>query len=242
MNPVRISRGFVLSGTDGVRATNHGRLFEPGTAAGESGGVQVRISLALTHAPLPHLWKPSSASDSPADPNAMNPLRSLCLSILLGTCLVQAQAAVTTNPPIRMAPEGTEYMCGGSGQAEAAFMEMVSSRWAASFQFAINQPAGPERGRVAGVQLVVRDAYNGYQVLVVHVDRDGRRAFSRASWPLLTVLEGPGPKVSRAVGPAPADVFQVIAPPFRAQHLGVHGVTRIERIHEGVHQGVAQAR
>lgn len=102
-------------------------------------------------------------------PSIMKPLRPFCLALLLGTCLAQAQAAVMSNPPIRMAPEGTEYMCGGSGQAEAAFMDTVSARWAASFQFAVNEP-GDKRNRVAGVQVVVRDAYNGYQVLGVTAD------------------------------------------------------------------------
>lgn len=68
-----------------------------------------------------------------------------------------------------MASEGIEYMCGGSGTGEAAFMEMVEPRWAASFQFAMNR-AGSERMRVANVKLVVRDAYNGYQTLSVMAD------------------------------------------------------------------------
>ena len=42
-------------------------------------------------------------------------------------------------------------------------------RWAASFQFAMNQ-AGSDRARVRGVKLVVTDAYNGYPVLDVMAD------------------------------------------------------------------------
>ncbi|WP_139237479.1 hypothetical protein [Variovorax sp. OV329] len=99
----------------------------------------------------------------------MKSLRPLGLALLLGISFAQAHAAVLANPPIRLAPEGTEYMCGGSGQAEAAFMDMVSPRWAASFQFAMNE-SGNGRNRVAGVKLVVRDAYNGYQALGVMAD------------------------------------------------------------------------
>jgi len=95
--------------------------------------------------------------------------RSVGLALALGMCTLQAQAFVVSNPPIRMTPQGTEYMCGGSGQAEAAFMETVAPRWAASFQFAMNQGSG-ERSRVTGVKLVVRDAYNGYEALDVMAD------------------------------------------------------------------------
>lgn len=96
-------------------------------------------------------------------------LRPLGLALVLGSCLAPGHAAVTGNPPIRMAPQGVEYMCGGSGQAEAAFMETVAPRWAASFQFSMNRP-GDGRNRVTGVKLRVRDAYNGYQVLEVMAD------------------------------------------------------------------------
>lgn len=95
--------------------------------------------------------------------------RQCWLALPLYVLAAQAGAAVVSNPPIRMAPQGVEYMCGGSGQAEAAFMETVSPRWAASFQFAMNQ-AGNSRARVTGVKLVVTDAYNGYPVLEVMAD------------------------------------------------------------------------
>ena len=95
--------------------------------------------------------------------------RPIWLALPLYVLAGQASAAVNDNPPIRMAPDGVEYMCGGSGKAEAAFMETVAPRWAASFQFAMNE-AGSARARVAGVKLVVRDAYNGYQVLDVMAD------------------------------------------------------------------------
>ena len=95
--------------------------------------------------------------------------RQIWLALPLYVLAAQASAAVMSNPPIRMAPQGIEYMCGGSGQAEATFMETVAPRWAASFQFAINE-AGSSRARVAGVKLVVRNAYNGDQVLDVMAD------------------------------------------------------------------------
>ncbi len=72
-----------------------------------------------------------------------------------------AQAAAT-NPPIRMA-QGIEYMCGGKGSAEAAFMRTVAPRWAATLEFAVN------RGKVgdvpADVQVVVRERYSGKPVM-----------------------------------------------------------------------------
>lgn len=100
---------------------------------------------------------------------ASTPWRQRWLVFPLFVLAAHAGAAVVSNPPIRMAPEGIEYMCGGSGQAEAAFMDTVAPRWAASFQFAMNQ-AGNARTRVTGVKLVVTDAYNGYQVLNVMAD------------------------------------------------------------------------
>lgn len=115
------------------------------------------------------LSKPFRPMPSPLHRTIMKSQRFLGIALLLGTFLAHGHAAVLSNPPIRLAPEGTEYMCGGSGQAEAAFMDMVSTRWAASFQFAMNESA-EARNRVAGVKLVVRDAYNGYQVLGVMAD------------------------------------------------------------------------
>ena len=100
---------------------------------------------------------------------ASSPWRQFWLAFPLYVLAAHAGAAVVSNPPIRMAPQGVEYMCGGSGQAEAAFMETVAPRWAASFQFAMNQ-AGNARARVTGVKLVVTDAYNGYQALDVMAD------------------------------------------------------------------------
>ncbi|WP_260602549.1 hypothetical protein [Variovorax sp. MHTC-1] len=70
--------------------------------------------------------------------------------------------ALTTNPPIRMA-QGIEYMCGGKSSAEAAFMRMVSPRWAATLEFSVNR-AKP--GEVpADVKVVVRERYSGRPVM-----------------------------------------------------------------------------
>jgi hypothetical protein len=96
--------------------------------------------------------------------------RIRCLALAVGILMAGGgQAAVIDNPPIRMAPQGVEYMCGGGGEGEAAFMEMVAPRWSASFQFAMNGDA-QQRNRVAGVKLLVRDAYNGYPALEVKAD------------------------------------------------------------------------
>ena len=100
---------------------------------------------------------------------ASSPRRQFWLAIPFCVLAAHASAAMVSNPPIRMAPQGVEYMCGGSGQAEASFMETVAPRWAASFQFAMNQP-GDAPARLTGVKLVVTDAYNGYQVLDVMAD------------------------------------------------------------------------
>ncbi|SDD27917.1 hypothetical protein SAMN05444679_10981 [Variovorax sp. CF079] len=70
--------------------------------------------------------------------------------------------ALTTNPPIRMA-QGIEYMCGGKSSAEAAFMRMVSPRWAATLEFSVNRA---KTGEVpADVKVVVRERYSGRPVM-----------------------------------------------------------------------------
>ncbi|MDM0046773.1 carboxypeptidase-like regulatory domain-containing protein [Variovorax dokdonensis] len=96
--------------------------------------------------------------------------RPLALSLAVLGAVGAAQAAVFQNPSIQMTPQGVEFMCGGSGGEERAFMEMVSPRWAASFQFAANQGKAGERSAVAGVRLRVRDAYNDFQLMDVRAD------------------------------------------------------------------------
>jgi hypothetical protein len=93
-------------------------------------------------------------------------LRPLLLGLSLVGAATVAQALV--NPPIRIAPQGVEYMCGGLGPDEAQFMAMVAPRWAATFEFAVKQPEG--KAAVAGVTVQVRNTYNGEQVLTVQAD------------------------------------------------------------------------
>lgn len=71
-------------------------------------------------------------------------------------------AHALTNPPIRMA-EGIEYMCGGKTADEAAFMETVSPRWAATLHFAVSRG---KPGQVPGeVQVTVRERYTGKTIM-----------------------------------------------------------------------------
>ncbi|MDM0111735.1 hypothetical protein QTI66_06210 [Variovorax sp. J22R133] len=93
-------------------------------------------------------------------------LRPLLLAVALSGAMACAHAVV--NPPIRMAPQGIEYMCGGTGKDEAAFMEMVSPRWAATLEFAVNQDKGS--AAAAGVKVRVRNSYNGDAVMEVMAD------------------------------------------------------------------------
>lgn len=84
-----------------------------------------------------------------------------------GMALTPTQAAV--NPPIQMAPQGVEYMCGGQrGADELAFMERVAPRWGATLEFAVNQAP---RGRFpAPVQVTIHNKYNGEHVLQAQAD------------------------------------------------------------------------
>ena len=86
--------------------------------------------------------------------------------LALGAAL-PAQAA--TNPPIQMAPQGVEFMCGGQrNAAELAFMERVAPRWGATLEFAVN---GGQRGSFAApVQISMHNKYNGEHVLQAQAD------------------------------------------------------------------------
>jgi hypothetical protein len=85
----------------------------------------------------------------------------------LVVCGLFASAHALTNPPIRVA-EGIEYMCGGRSPAEAAFMETVSPRWAASLHFAVSRAPG---GQFPGdVQVRVREHYSGSLVMEASTD------------------------------------------------------------------------
>ena len=78
-----------------------------------------------------------------------------------------SSAHALTNPPIRMA-QGIEYMCGGKSNAEAAFMETVAPRWAATLEFAVNRAKPGEFP--ADVKVVVRERYTGRQVMETSTD------------------------------------------------------------------------
>ena len=90
------------------------------------------------------------------------------LAALLGA--LSAHAALA-NPTIHMAPQGVEYMSGGNGAAEAAFMQMVSPRWAATLELGVNagsgngsgggKPGARPGGFPAAAHIVVHNTYNG---------------------------------------------------------------------------------
>ncbi|MBO9650734.1 MAG: hypothetical protein J7605_19690 [Variovorax sp.] len=94
----------------------------------------------------------------------MNPNRSwrpLSAALMMLGAFTTAQAL--TNPPIRMA-QGIEYMCGGRTSEEAAFMQTVSPRWAATLEFGINR-AGRSVRFPSDVHVIVRERYNGREVM-----------------------------------------------------------------------------
>jgi hypothetical protein len=92
----------------------------------------------------------------------MNPLRFWRPVVALALFGAIGSAQALDNPPIRMA-QGIEYMCGGTSRAEAAFMQTVSPRWAASFAFAVG---GAKAGDLPGeVKVVVRERYTGRFVM-----------------------------------------------------------------------------
>jgi hypothetical protein len=104
------------------------------------------------------------------DIEAMNLLRlrqPMAALVLGGTAAffgaMATSAHAFSNPPIQMA-QGVEYMCGGASKAEAAFMQMVSPRWAATIEFGINDTTQKSNFPVrAAVQ--VREKYTGRAVM-----------------------------------------------------------------------------
>ena len=80
---------------------------------------------------------------------------------------VLASAHAVTNPPILIA-QGIEYMCGGKGSGETAFMQTVAPRWAATLEFAVNRAKPGEFP--ADVKVVVRERYTGRQVMETSTD------------------------------------------------------------------------
>jgi len=92
----------------------------------------------------------------------MNPTRFWRPAAALAIFGLFTSAQALTNPPIRMA-QGIEYMCGGKGSAEAAFMQTVAPRWAATLEFAVSRG---RPGQFPGdVNVVVRDRYSGRLVM-----------------------------------------------------------------------------
>lgn len=92
----------------------------------------------------------------------MNPIRFWRPLAALAIFGMAASAQALTNPPIRMT-QGIEYMCGGQSKAEAAFMETVSPRWAATLAFAVNR--GKPGQFPTDVKVVVRERYSGRPVM-----------------------------------------------------------------------------
>jgi len=90
--------------------------------------------------------------------------RLLSAACTVGACVLGAgTAAAAPLPDILMAPQGTEYMCGGVGRDERAFIEMVSPRWGATLEFAVSRG---QRGQFdEPVKVRVVNKYNGEQVL-----------------------------------------------------------------------------
>lgn len=97
---------------------------------------------------------------------SLRPLVALgAAALMFGAAPAQAAA----NPPIQMAPQGVEFMCGGQrSAAELAFMERVSPRWGATVEFAVN---GAPRGSFATpVHVSMRNKYNDEHVLEAQAD------------------------------------------------------------------------
>ncbi|WP_295378969.1 hypothetical protein [uncultured Pseudacidovorax sp.] len=90
--------------------------------------------------------------------------RLLSAAVTAGACVLSAgPASAAPLPDILMAPQGTEYMCGGVGREQQAFMEMVSPRWGATLEFAVSRG---QRGQFdEPVKVRVVNKYNGEQVL-----------------------------------------------------------------------------
>jgi hypothetical protein len=92
----------------------------------------------------------------------MNPTRFWHSAAALAIFGMFTSVQALTNPPIRVA-QGIEYMCGGKSSAEAAFMETVAPRWAATFEFAVSR--GKPGQFPSDVKVVVRDRYSGRLVM-----------------------------------------------------------------------------
>jgi hypothetical protein len=103
----------------------------------------------------------------------MNPSRlrrPLAALVFGGTAAflgVFTSAHAFSNPPIQVA-QGIEYMCGGAARDEAAFMEMVSPRWAATIALGVSDGKGAQQaGFPARADVQIRQRYTGQVVMDV---------------------------------------------------------------------------
>jgi len=99
--------------------------------------------------------------------NLMRLRRPMAALVLGGTAAflgaMTTSAHAFSNPPIQVA-QGVEYMCGGANKDEAAFMQMVSPRWAATLEFGVSN--GGQKGSFpARAAVQVREKYTGRPVM-----------------------------------------------------------------------------
>ncbi len=83
-----------------------------------------------------------------------SPVRLPLFAAVCGAALLGAISAHAATPPIFMT-HGVEYMSGGIGPDEAELMQIVSPRWAATFEFAVKDHKGADLA--ANVHVTVRD-------------------------------------------------------------------------------------
>ena len=93
----------------------------------------------------------------------MNPIRFWGPVAALAIFGALAPAHALTNPPIQTA-QGIEYMCGGKSSEEAAFMQTVSPRWAATLEFGVSR-AKPGISFPSDVKVSVRERYTGRPIM-----------------------------------------------------------------------------
>lgn len=103
----------------------------------------------------------------------MNPSRlrrPLAALVMGGTAAflgAVGSAHAFSNPPIEVA-QGIEFMCGGAARDEAAFMEMVSPRWAATIALGVSDGKGAlQAGFPAKADIQIRQKYTGQLVMDV---------------------------------------------------------------------------
>jgi hypothetical protein len=93
--------------------------------------------------------------------------RSLAVLATCGTAAILGAtlpAHAAPNPPIQTA-QGVEYMCGGTNKDEAAFMQMVAPRWAATIELGINGSPAQRASFPARAKVEVRERYTGRPIM-----------------------------------------------------------------------------